>query len=256
MTLEANSTTTTTTTPAAGENGVTNNPPAGLPPSASGAGTPQVGGAGVPPVVPSPLTGGTPATTDVTGGVPTNVLVSLGLNPDLLGHDRLKGISTVEDLANALVNANLAPPVVKPEEYQLPQGVPEDVRGVAHSLALTQDQLNGILEFQANNFQAASQRELEGMAAAGQQKLTEWGAQAKENLELGKTAVGYIESKSPGLVDMLNKTGYGNHPVVMELFRHVGDLLKEGGFNKGEQFTPAATKNRADRMFPTQANNK
>jgi hypothetical protein len=182
------------------------------------------------------------------------VLVDLGLPQDILAHDRLKGISTVQDLANALINANLAPAPVKPEEYQLPQGVPDDVRGVAHALSLTQDQLNGILQFQATNFQAANERQAQELMTLGQQKLTEWGDQAKANLESGKRAVAYIEAKSPGLVAMLNTTGYGNHPVVLEMFRHVGEMMKEGGFNKGDNFTPAATKNAADLLFPTQAN--
>lgn len=229
------------------------NPTTVVPPAASEGVTPPVVGDGPPtPGSSSPGVGeATLSTTDSTAV--TNVLVSLGLPQDILGHERLKGLNTVEDLAKALVDAPLAPPVVKPEEYQLPQGVPDEVRGVAHSLSLTQEQLNGVLQFQAQNFSAANERQAQQLAEQGQQKLTEWGANAKENLEMSKRAVAYIESKSPGVVEMLNTTGYGNHPIVMELFKNVGEMLKEGGFNKGENYTPATTKNAADKMFPTQA---
>lgn len=223
------------------------NPAATAPSAASDGGAPPVVGGGTPtPGLSSPGVGDAPSTV-------TNALVSLGLNQDILGHERLKGINTVEDLANALVKADLAPPVVKPEEYQLPQGVPDDVRGIAHSLSLTQEQLNGVLQYQAQNFQAATQRDIQQLAEQGQQKLAEWGPQAQANLESGKRAVAYIESKSPGVVEMLEKTGYGNHPVVLEMFKNVGEMLKEGGFNRGEQFTPATNKTAADRMYPTQA---
>lgn len=181
----------------------------------------------------------------------TNPLV--GLSAELLGNERLKDVKSVEDLANRLVNAKFAPEIPKPDGYTLPEGVPAEVGQFAHDNSLTQAQLDKVLGEMARLNEARTHGQLQTLYEQGQDKLKEWGDNAKEYTKLAVDAVAYFEEKNPGLKKMLKETGYGNHPQILEVFREVGNMLKESGFVKSENYTPANKKTQAQRMFPTQA---
>lgn len=181
----------------------------------------------------------------------TNTLV--GLPTELLGHERLKDVKSVEDLANRLVNAKFAPEIPAPDGYKLPEGVPAEIGQFAHSNNLTQEQLDSMLGEMARINQARTGNTLAELQEQGQAKLKEWGENAQQYTKLAVDAVNYFEESNPGLKQMLKESGYGNSPQLLEVFRVAGEMLKEGGFVKGENFTPANKKTQAERMFPTQA---
>lgn len=194
--------------------------------------------------------------TSTQNTTPTNTLVNFNeviksLPAELLKSERLEGVKSLEDLATRLVNAKLAPEIPSPDKYTLPQGVPEEVRNIAHKNNLTQEALDSVLKGFSELSQKGNQAANEALAKQGQDKLKEWGAEAEVNLQKAKQAVSFLETKTPGLTNMLKTTGYGNHPVILELFRHVGNMLNEGGFIRGDFASPKTSA--AERMFPSQA---
>lgn len=204
--------------------------------------------------VETPVT--TPATPPATSPgttvtPPTNLLV--GVSEELLKHERLTGVQSVEDLASRLVNAKLAPEIPAPEGYKLPEGVPPEAAQFAHENGLTQQQLDSVIAQMSTWRTVSDEATVTELAEKGQAKLQEWGDKAKENVKLATDAVSYLEAKAPGLKQLLNETGYGNHPLLLEVFKSVGDLVKEGGFVAGETNTPAVKKSSAQRMFPSHA---
>jgi hypothetical protein len=190
-----------------------------------------------------------------TPPVVTNKLVELGLPQDILKHERLSGVTSVEELVDRLVNANLAPEIPTPDKYTLPEGVPDTVRQIAHTHKLTQSQLDGVVkEFAALNA-ASSEEAVNSLISQSEAKLSEWGDQKDAKLAAARNAVNYFEGKHSGLKSVLSDTGYAYHPVIMEVFSEVGKLLGEGGFISGVSNTPAVKKSAADALFPTQAKN-
>lgn len=174
------------------------------------------------------------------------------LSAELLGHDRLKGVESVEDLANLLVNAELAQQKIAPDGYTLPEGAPAELGQFAHDNNLSQEQLDGVMSKLVTMNADSNTAQRTKLANDGQAKLVEWGEASKENVSLAVNAVDYMESKTPGVKEMLETTGYGNHPIVLEVFKEVGLMVKEGGFLKSDTLTPASKKTPAQRMFPSQ----
>jgi hypothetical protein len=188
---------------------------------------------------------------DATTTDATNMLV--GLPENLRSNERLKDVKSLEDLANRLVNAKFAPEIPAPDGYKLPDGVPVEIGQFAHKNNLSQEQLDSVLVEMARINDTKTTGNLAELAEKGQAKLKEWGDNAQEYTKLAVDAVNYFEEETPGLKQMLKETGYGNHPQLLEVFRQVGVMIKEGGFVKGENYTPANKKTQAERMFPTQA---
>jgi hypothetical protein len=184
------------------------------------------------------------------GGEATNVLV--GLSEELLSNERLKDVKSVEDLANRLVSAKLAPEIPAPDGYKLPEGTPPELGQFAHENKLTQEQLDGVMGKVNEWYEGREQLLLKEISDQGQAKLVEWGEAAKENLGLANSGVSYIEAKHPGLRDMLVDTGYGNHPLLMDVFKTIGEMVKEGSFVGGDTNTPATKKmTAAEKMYPS-----
>ena len=190
-----------------------------------------------------------PTTPPVDPGV-TNPLV--GLSKELLANGRLKGVTSLEDLANRLVEAKLAPEIPAPDGYALPEGVPPEMGQFAHEQGLTQEQFDGVVAKMQTWGSARDVMAFDELAEQGKAKVAEWGEAGEANISLAVSGVGYLEKSNPGLRKMLNETGYGNHPLILEVFKSVGEMVREGGFVKGDTFTPAAKKSTAQRMFPSQ----
>jgi hypothetical protein len=187
---------------------------------------------------------------DKGGGEATNVLV--GLSKELLSNERLKDVKSVEDLANRLVSAKLAPEIPAPDGYKLPEGTPPEIGQFAHENNLTQEQLDGVMGKVNEWYAGREQLALKDLADQGQAKLVEWGEAAKDNLGLANSGVSYIETKHPGLRGMLVDTGYGNHPLLMDIFKTIGEMVKEGSFVGGDTNTPATKKmTAAEKMYPS-----
>jgi hypothetical protein len=131
----------------------------------------------------------------------------------------------------------------KAEDYQLPQpdlpeGVPWDedrakrFGEVAHSLGLSQKQLEGIVQWDAQetrNFFVTGKAELEAVVE-GLKK--DWGANFDRNIALAQRTVRAVGGDE--VVALLDSTGLNNHPALAKMFSRIGKTLAEAGVIDGE----------------------
>lgn len=128
--------------------------------------------------------------------------------------------------------------------YTFPKGVPADFGKFANSLDMTQEQADGVLKAHTGMKQA----EMQAVREAGEAHVKNWGDRADYNMNLAKRAMKQHDPEGK-LTELLNTTGFGNHPTVLEYFFTVGKGLQEGGFLKSELKAPGE-KTRAQRMYP------
>lgn len=152
-----------------------------------------------------------------------------------------------------------APEAQAPESYDLkmPEGVEldtaaaEEFTAIAKELKLPAEAAQKFADVGAK----MAQRQVENHA-----KLVEsWtesvktdkeigGDKLAENLGIARKALDQFGT--PELKDVLNMTGFGNHPAVIRAFYKIGKAISEDGFVKGS--TPSAgPTDIAKRMFPT-----
>jgi len=84
---------------------------------------------------------------------------------------------------------------------------------------------------------------------AGMELIESWGLEADRNLEISRRALKTID-KDGSLAQVLNETGFGDHPAVLSFMYNLGRQLQEGGFFE----TPTVQhdrRTRAQRMYPT-----
>ena len=139
-------------------------------------------------------------------------------------------------------------PVAEPEDkpadrvvpevsgYVLPEGVPDHVAQFAKDNDMTQDQLDGALQ----QFGLYSQQAEDGRQAMirdlGQAHVEKWGQQKDYNLSIVRRALSQNDADGR-FKALLDETGYGNHPVILDFFLSIGNSMKEGGFLKGANNT-------------------
>ena len=143
----------------------------------------------------------------------------------------------------------------KPEEYGIkkPDDLPEGVSwnddltkwfvSAAHAAGLNKSQvskiINGWNEMESSKAHAMT-KEL------GQQivKLREsWGDQFDGRVELGVRGIERLLGKDANdFKDLMDKTGLGNHPLILKYAYAVGNLLKEDGYIVGDGAGGAASK--------------
>jgi hypothetical protein len=83
---------------------------------------------------------------------------------------------------------------------------------------------------------------------AGLKVIAIGGDKLAENLGIARKALDQFGT--PELKDVLNMTGFGNHPAVIRAFYKIGKAISEDKFVKGSTPSAAAT-DIAKRMFPT-----
>jgi len=152
-----------------------------------------------------------------------------------------------------------APEAQAPESYDLkmPEGVEldkaaaDEFTAIAKEMKLPADAAQKLADVGAK----MAQRQVEAHA-----KLVEsWtesvktdkeigGDKLAENLGIARKALDQFGT--PELKDVLNMTGFGNHPAVIRAFYKIGKAISEDGFVKGSTPSAAAT-DIAKRMFPT-----
>lgn len=142
-------------------------------------------------------------------------------------------------------------------DFALPDGVVIDAKAmeqfvpIAKELDLTQDQAQKLVSLRAQQVQAE--------AAAYEALVASWAEEAKADPEIGgdkfdatlKAAqAAYAEVATPALREMLDSTGYGNHPEVLRMFANVSKRL--GLDSKPPTGTDPARGERslAERMYP------
>ena len=121
--------------------------------------------------------------------------------------------------------------VPKPSEYELPEGMPDNIRIFAHENGFTQEQLNASLQQFGGYMQGMKTAEQQSLRQAGEAHLKQWGDQAQTKLALAKQA---LKQNDPdgALAKALEDSGYGNHPAVLNFLHSIGKSMQEGGFLK------------------------
>lgn len=138
--------------------------------------------------------------------------------------------------------------VPKADDYVLPEGVPKVLAEFAEKNDMTQDQFDNTLAQFGSYIKGTADAEKKVLAEAGNKHADSWGDQRDYNLALVRKALAQNDP-SGGLKTMLNDTGYGNHPAVLDFFLKVGESMKEGGFIKGSVHRPEGKKTAASAMF-------
>jgi len=133
-------------------------------------------------------------------------------------------------------------------DFVLPEGVPTNVAQFAFDNDMTQAQLDKTLETFAGYTQGAEVERQAVMKAEGEKLVESWGKVKTSNLSLVTRALSQNDPEGK-LTEMLNESGYGNHPAVLNFFLKIGQSMQEGGFLKGSVNTPKGTSTAASAMF-------
>ena len=139
------------------------------------------------------------------------------------------------------------------------EGVLDDFKQFSHDIGLTQHQAENILgayndiqEQEAENFQQ-SIKDLEVHSTIELQK--EWGKNFEGNMDYAKRA--YSQFATPGLSEVLDETGLGNHPEMIRAFSKIGQLLGEESLAVGtglgqSQMSPQAAQEEIQALYSDQ----
>ncbi len=117
--------------------------------------------------------------------------------------------------------------------YQFEEGTPTLLGEIFNKLDMTQDQANGVLMLSSVREKA----DKEAMVAAGKKHIAAWGDVAETNINLAKRGRDYFDPTGD-LTTLLNDTGFGNDPRLIEMFFQFGKRMEEGGFLTSEVNTP------------------
>ena len=167
-------------------------------------------------------------------------------------------VDTTTATTDAQAPDTQAPVAAVPDSYEftMPEGVAldktaaDEFTAIAKELKLNQADAQKVADVGAK----MAQRQVEAHA-----KLVEsWtesvktdkeigGDKLTENLGIARKALDQFGT--PELRDVLNMTGFGNHPAVIRAFYKIGKALSEDGFVKGS--AKGADTDIAKRMFPT-----
>lgn len=135
-----------------------------------------------------------------------------------------------------------------PEEYKLPEHVPPQVAKFAHENDMTQAQLDSTLKYYGEMVNGARQAEATAMRQHGDALVASWGDNAQHNLSLVRRALAQNDPNGE-LKQVLEESGYGNHPAVLKFFLKIGTYMQEGGFLKGNVNTPPGKRSAAQTLF-------
>jgi len=121
-------------------------------------------------------------------------------------------------------------------DYVLPEGMPDVLAQFAKDADMTQEQLDKTLDQYGRITEGAEQFRKAELFKNGQAHTESWGKQKDYNLSLVRRALSQNDPDGK-LKNMLEESGYGNHPAVLDFFLTIGNSMKEGGFLKGANNT-------------------
>lgn len=114
-------------------------------------------------------------------------------------------------------------------QIELGPAFEENARATAFRLGLNQKQFDQLVNAQATNVEAMA-REARGMSVKFSAELQEeWGPNFDRNLGVAQRAARYYNGDDGSLLSFLDKTGLGDHPVVVKMFYDMGKRLQEDG---------------------------
>jgi len=138
--------------------------------------------------------------------------------------------------------------VPKPNEYELPEGAPDNLRTFANEHGFTQEQLNATLQQFGGYLHGMQQTEQQALLKKGEAHVEKWGADAKTRLSLARAALRQNDPEGK-LFEALTTSGWGNHPDVLDFLYSIGKSMQEGGFLKSAVPRSPGEKTAAQAMY-------
>jgi hypothetical protein len=182
------------------------------------------------------------ATVDASAGGWLNQLPQ-----EIREHEAMKGIETVESLAQKRVDSFTSQPVVPatPADYKfdLPEGyVINDVemnqfKDLAHSLNMPQDIAAKLIAFDSERVNRAiethKKNEQAELNKAEVALKNEWGQEYEVNLALANKVVERFGNEE--LKTALADSGFGRHPLFVQMFHAIAAAMSEDTLAGGEE---------------------
>jgi len=133
--------------------------------------------------------------------------------------------------------------------YKFDEGTPAQLGEIFSKMDLTQKQAEEVIQLDR------MQREVSATArrTAGEAHIAGWGDAAKTNTNLAKRGLDHFDPTGE-LKALLNETGLGDDPRIIEAFFKHGQRMEEGGFLPSNVNTPGAQpKDVAHMWYPDDA---
>ena len=103
--------------------------------------------------------------------------------------------------------------VPKASEYTLPEGMPIQVAEWANQNGFTQEQLDNTLQYFQHVTTSSKDAEFKTIRQQGEAFVKSWGDKGEYNLSIVRRALAQNDPDG-SLKDLLEMSGYGNHPAV------------------------------------------
>lgn len=180
--------------------------------------------------------------------VPPGLINSYVNQQKLIGRDKIPvpPENATDDDWNEVFSRLGRPENPEGYELKLPEDLPEEVkisdelmgeyRTTAHKLGILPKQAQSLLEWYlgANGKQiealSTQRKEFQGRAEADLRKT--WGKAYDEKVELSSNTFAHLanqmgEEKSEQLMNLMDDTGLGDHPLLVSFFAKIGELIGE-----------------------------
>ena len=162
----------------------------------------------------------------------------------------------------AKVEPVVTPAPVTPNEVvlKLPDGSllkPESIDQIsayAKEKGFNQEQTQALINRESETLSAFASAQKEQFEATKETWKTEamadkeiGGQNFTKSVELAKRALDRFGEG--GLGELLDQTGFGNHPAVLKAFARIGQAMSEASIDKPNGFTPAAKKSASEMLY-------
>lgn len=118
------------------------------------------------------------------------------------------------------------------KEVKWDDGMAKEFLGVAHQIGLNNEQVQALIGWQGSWMDKGAVNAREQIKGTLDTLKKEWGSDYERRLILGERAVRQVGGDE--LVGLLEKTGLGNHPILVKVFAEIGDILAEDGLIEGK----------------------
>lgn len=135
-----------------------------------------------------------------------------------------------------------------PVDLKLPEGLPPQVLEFAKANGLSQAQLDASLQFFGEVAHVNATMQQQQLRQLGEAHVQSWGKEGQYKLGVGRRALKMVDPEGV-LTTMLNETGYGNHPAVLQSLYELGTKLQEGGFISATQNRAPGKRTAAQAMY-------
>lgn len=135
-----------------------------------------------------------------------------------------------------------------PVDLKLPEGLPPQVLEFAKANGLSQAQLDASLQFFGEVAHVNATTQQQQLRQLGEAHVQSWGKEGQYKLGVGRRALKMVDPEGV-LTTMLNETGYGNHPAVLQSLYELGTKLQEGGFISATQNRAPGKRTAAQAMY-------